>query len=80
MNKLELLANSKVRPTLHVSLSKPFEKNTLWPDRKQVIRPPLHFVRVHLENKVEGIFKSRKPKQKIKQIWKGKIGNMMRLQ
>jgi hypothetical protein len=28
MNKLELLAYIKVRPTFHVSLLKPFEKNT----------------------------------------------------
>lgn len=55
MYKWELSPDIKVRSTFHVSLLKPFENDTLWPDRKQVIRPPPDLVRSHLKCEVEGI-------------------------
>ena len=65
--KLELPLEIKVHPTFHVLLHKPSNQNTLWLDRKQVIRQPSDLVRGHLVHKVEGIFMCRKPKwRKIK--------------
>ena len=55
-----------MHPTFHVSLLKPFQKDTKWPGRKQVIRPPSDLVGDHLEYEVEGILKCRNHK------WKGK--------
>ena len=52
MYKLELLPEIKVHPTLHVSLLKPFNEDTLWPDQKQVSRPPPDLVGGHLEHEV----------------------------
>ena len=62
MYKLELLPKIKVHLTFHVSLLKSFKEDTLWPNRKQVIRPPPDLVGGHLEYEVEGILKCRKPK------------------
>ena len=65
--KLELPPEIKVHPTFHVSLLKPFKEDTLWPDCKQVIRPPLDLVGDHLEYEVEGILKCRNHKRKGKE-------------
>ena len=54
MNKLELSANIKMGPTFHVSLLKPFEKDTSWPDHKHVIRPPPNLRKCHLKYEVQG--------------------------
>jgi hypothetical protein len=72
--KLELPPEIKVHPTLHVSLLKPFKEDTLWPNRKQVIRPPPDLVGDHLEYEVEGILKCRNHKRKGKEYlvkWRG---------
>ena len=72
--KLELLPEIKVHPTFHVSLLKPFKEDTLWLDRKQVIRPPPNLVGDHLEYEVEGILKCRNHKHKGKEYlvkWRG---------
>jgi hypothetical protein len=66
--KLELPPKIKMHPTFHVSLLKPFKKNTLWLDRKKVIRPTSNLVGDHLEYEVEGIFKCRNHKQKLKEF------------
>ena len=45
MYKLEFFPEIKMHPTFHVSLFKPFKKDILWHDRKQMIGPccaPLH--------------------------------------
>ena len=65
--KLELPPKIKVHPTFHVSLLKPFKKDTLWPDCKQVIQPPHDLVGDHLEYEVEGILKCRNHKLKGKE-------------
>ena len=52
--KLKLLPEIKVHPAFHVSLLKPFKEDTLWPDRKQVIRPPPDLVGGPLEHEVRG--------------------------
>ena len=44
--KLELAPEIKVHPTFHVSLPKSFKDDSLWPDHKQVIRPPPDLVDV----------------------------------
>jgi hypothetical protein len=72
--KLELPPEIKVHPTFHVLLLKPFKEDTLWPNRKQVIRPPPDPVGDHLEYEVEGILKCRNHKQKRKEYlvkWRG---------
>ena len=72
--KLELPLEIKVHPMFHVSLLKPFKEDTLWPDRKQVIRPPPNLVGDHLEYEVEGILKCRNHKHKGKEYlvkWRG---------
>ena len=71
---LELPPKIKVHPAFHVSLLKPFKEDTLWPDHKQVIRPPLDLEGGHLEYEVEGILKCKNPKQKGKEYlvkWRG---------
>lgn len=47
--KLELPPEIKVYPTIYVSLLKPFKKDTLWSNCKQVIGPPADFVAGYLE-------------------------------
>jgi len=44
--KLELPPEIKVHPIFHVSFLKSFKDDTLWPDHKQVIRPPPDLVKV----------------------------------
>ena len=63
--KLELPPVIKVHPTFNVSLLKPLNENTLWPNDKQVIRPPPDLLGDHLEYKVEGILKCRNHKRKM---------------
>ena len=65
--KLELSPKIKVHSTFHVSLFKPFKEDTLWPDHKQVIRPPPDLIGDHLEYEVEGILKCRNHKHKGKE-------------
>ena len=60
--KLKLPPEIKVHPTFHVSFLKSFKDDTLWPDHKQVIRPPPDLVEVIWNMRYEGIFKCRKPK------------------
>ena len=72
--KLELPPEIKVHPTFHVSLLKPFKEDTLWSDRKQVIRPSPNLVGDHLKYEVEGILKYRNHKRKGKEYlvkWRG---------
>ena len=72
MDELKLPANNKVRPTYFVSLLRPFEKDTLWPDCKQVIRPPSGLVGCHLIYEVSGHLQGKKPqikKNKKITIW-----------
>ena len=72
--KLELPPEIKVHPTFHISLLKTFKEDILWPDRKQVIQPPLDIVGDHLEYEVEGILKCRNYKRKGKEYlvkWRG---------
>ena len=74
MYKLELPPEIKVHSKFHISILKPFKEDTLWLDRKQVIRPPSDLVGDHLQNKVEGILKCRKHKRKRKEYlvkWPG---------
>ena len=54
IHKLVLLPKFKMHPIFHISLLNPLKKNTLW----------LNLVGDHLEYKVEGMFKYKKPKQK----------------
>ena len=72
--KLELLPKLKVHPTFHVSPLKPLKEDTLWPNRKKMIRPPPDLVGDHLEYEVEGILKCRNQKHKGKEYlvkWRG---------
>ena len=62
MYKLELPPEIKVNRTFHVSLLKPFNKDTMWPNCKKVIRPPPNLVRGPLVYEVEGILMCRKSK------------------
>ena len=64
MYKLELLFEIKVHPTFHVSLLKPFKEDTLWFDRKKVIKPPPDLIGDHLEYEVESIHMCTNHKQK----------------
>jgi hypothetical protein len=64
MYKLKFMPEIKMHPTFHVSLFKPFKKNTLWHDHKQMIRPPSDLVGGHFDYEGEDIFKCKKSKKK----------------
>ncbi len=57
----------KVHPTSHVPLLKPFKEGTLWPDHKEVMRPPPNLIGNYSAYEVEGNFKCRSSKQKQKE-------------
>lgn len=53
----------KVHQTFfHLLFQKPYKENTLWPNCKQVIGPPLNLVGGHLKYEVQGLFKCRNAK------------------
>lgn len=72
--KLELSREIKVHPIFHVSMLKPFKEDNVWPNLKQVIRPPPDLIGDHLEYEVETIYKSRHHRVKGKDYfvkWQG---------
>jgi hypothetical protein len=64
--KLELPPEIKVYLTFYVSVLKPYKEDTLWPDCKQVMRPPPDLVGDHLKYEVKCIFKQKLKKYLVK--------------
>ena len=58
--KLTLPSEIKVHPAFHVSILKEYFKDSVRPERKQVLRPVPELVRNHEEYKVETILNKRK--------------------